>query len=127
MTHLMLTTLVTISAQIMHFVKNNFVFKNGRRVSSKYVTFSVGDRLNIIFSKKYYFYSLFINFIFYKNLRRLGYFHWKFIRFRWNFLKHKTKNMYLVQEFQMGSTRERIVEKAVNKAFELLQKEILKM
>ena len=78
--------------QIMHFVKNNFVFKNGRRVSSKYVTFSVGDRLNIIFSKKYYFYSLFINFIFYKNLRRLGYFHWKFIRFRWNFLKHKPKN-----------------------------------
>jgi nicotinamide-nucleotide amidase len=33
----------------------------------------------------------------------------------------------LVQEFQMGSTRERVVEKSVNKAFELLQKEILKM
>ncbi|MEP2056978.1 MAG: competence/damage-inducible protein A [Maribacter litoralis] len=32
-----------------------------------------------------------------------------------------------VQEFQMGSTRERVVEKSVNKAFELLQKEILKM
>ncbi|SEM04123.1 nicotinamide-nucleotide amidase [Maribacter orientalis] len=36
-------------------------------------------------------------------------------------------DVHLVQEFQMGSTRERIVEKAVNKAFELLQKEILKM
>mgnify|MGYP003648221215 FL=1 len=35
--------------------------------------------------------------------------------------------VHLVQKFQMGSTRERIVEKAVNKAFELLQKEILKM
>tara|TARA_R110002051_G_scaffold101478_1_gene172312 strand:+ start:32123 stop:33373 length:1251 start_codon:yes stop_codon:yes gene_type:complete len=33
----------------------------------------------------------------------------------------------IIQEFKMGSTRERIVEKAVNKAFELLQKEILKM
>ncbi|KSA11905.1 competence/damage-inducible protein A [Maribacter dokdonensis] len=32
-----------------------------------------------------------------------------------------------VQKFQMGSTRERVVEKSVNKAFELLQKEILKM
>lgn len=32
-----------------------------------------------------------------------------------------------VQEFQMGSNRTRIVQKAVNKAFELLQKEILKM
>ena len=32
-----------------------------------------------------------------------------------------------VQEFKMGSTRERVVEKSVNKAFELLQKEILKM
>ncbi|WP_282113684.1 competence/damage-inducible protein A [Maribacter stanieri] len=34
---------------------------------------------------------------------------------------------HFVQEFQMGSTRERVVEKSVNKAFELLQKEILKM
>lgn len=34
---------------------------------------------------------------------------------------------HFVQEFQMGSTRERIVQKSVNKAFELLQKEILKM
>jgi nicotinamide-nucleotide amidase len=34
---------------------------------------------------------------------------------------------HLVQEFQMGSNRERIVQKAVNKAFELLHKEILKM
>ena len=33
----------------------------------------------------------------------------------------------IVQKFQMGSTRERVVEKSVNKAFELLQKEILKM
>lgn len=36
-------------------------------------------------------------------------------------------NSHLVQEFQMGNNRERIVQKAVNKAFELLQKEILKM
>ena len=35
--------------------------------------------------------------------------------------------IHFVQEFKMGSTRERVVEKAVNKAFELLQKEILKM
>ena len=35
--------------------------------------------------------------------------------------------LHFVQEFQMGSTRERVVEKSVNKAFELLQKEILKM
>ncbi len=34
---------------------------------------------------------------------------------------------HLVQEFQMGSNRDRIVQKAVNKAFELLHKEILKM
>ena len=34
---------------------------------------------------------------------------------------------HFAQEFQMGSTRERVVEKSVNKAFELLQKEILKM
>ena len=31
------------------------------------------------------------------------------------------------KEFQMGNNRERIVQKSVNKAFELLQKEILKM
>lgn len=36
-------------------------------------------------------------------------------------------NSHLVQEFQMGNNRERIVQKGVNKAFELLQKEILKM
>jgi nicotinamide-nucleotide amidase len=34
---------------------------------------------------------------------------------------------HLVKEFQMGSNRDRIVQKAVNKAFELLHKEILKM
>ncbi|SIR03866.1 competence/damage-inducible protein A [Maribacter ulvicola] len=39
---------------------------------------------------------------------------------------HGPKLKY-VEEFQMGSTRERVVEKSVNKAFELLQKEILKM
>ncbi|WP_419212219.1 competence/damage-inducible protein A [Maribacter sp. X9] len=33
----------------------------------------------------------------------------------------------LAKEFQMGNNRERIVQKSVNKAFELLQKEILKM
>ncbi|MFT6995571.1 MAG: nicotinamide-nucleotide amidase, partial [Maribacter sp.] len=32
-----------------------------------------------------------------------------------------------VEKFQMGTHRERIVQKSVNKAFELLQKEILKM
>ncbi|MFD0798038.1 competence/damage-inducible protein A [Maribacter chungangensis] len=32
-----------------------------------------------------------------------------------------------VEKFQMGTHRERIVQKAVNKAFELLQKEIIKM
>ena len=30
------------------------------------------------------------------------------------------------QEFRMGSQRERVISKSVNKAFELLQKEILK-
>jgi nicotinamide-nucleotide amidase len=32
----------------------------------------------------------------------------------------------VVEKFQMGSQRERIVQKTVNKAFEMLQKEILK-
>lgn len=36
-------------------------------------------------------------------------------------------DVHFVQEFQMGNNRTRIVQKAVNKAFELLQKEILKM
>jgi nicotinamide-nucleotide amidase len=43
------------------------------------------------------------------------------------FIAIEGPEIHFVQEFQMGSTRERIVEKAVNKAFELLQKEILKM
>ncbi len=38
-----------------------------------------------------------------------------------------TPNGVFAQEFQMGNHRERIVQKSVNKAFELLQKEILKM
>jgi nicotinamide-nucleotide amidase len=43
------------------------------------------------------------------------------------FIAIEGPEIHFVQEFQMGSTRERIVEKAVNKVFELLQKEILKM
>jgi len=43
------------------------------------------------------------------------------------FIAIEGPEIHFVQEFQMGSTRERIIEKAVNKAFELLQKEILKM
>lgn len=43
------------------------------------------------------------------------------------FIAIESDGLHLVQEFQMGNNRERIVEKAVNKAFELLQKEILKM
>lgn len=43
------------------------------------------------------------------------------------FIAIEGEGLQLVQEFQMGSNRERIVEKSVNKAFELLQKEILKM
>jgi len=36
-------------------------------------------------------------------------------------------NRVFAQKFSMGNHRERVVEKSVNKAFELLQKEILKM
>jgi nicotinamide-nucleotide amidase len=36
-------------------------------------------------------------------------------------------NGVVVEKFQMGTHRERIVQKSVNKAFELLQKEIVKM
>ncbi|MDO1511803.1 competence/damage-inducible protein A [Maribacter confluentis] len=43
------------------------------------------------------------------------------------FIAIEGEKIQLVQEFKMGSNRERIVEKSVNKAFELLQKEILKM
>jgi nicotinamide-nucleotide amidase len=43
------------------------------------------------------------------------------------FIAIEGPDIHFVQEFKMGSTRERVVEKAVNKAFELLQKEILKM
>ncbi|TLP73975.1 competence/damage-inducible protein A [Maribacter sp. ACAM166] len=43
------------------------------------------------------------------------------------FIAVEGAGLHVVQEFQMGSNRERIVEKAVNKAFEMLQKEILKM
>lgn len=78
--------------QIMHFVRNQFIFKNGELVKSKYTVFVLGDRLNVVFSKRYYFYSIFINYIFYKKVRRLGYFHWKFVRFRWNFLKRRPRN-----------------------------------
>jgi nicotinamide-nucleotide amidase len=43
------------------------------------------------------------------------------------FIALATPNRVFAQEFQMGSHRERIVQKSVNKAFEMLQKEILKM
>ena len=38
-----------------------------------------------------------------------------------------TPNNVFVEKFQMGTHRDRIVQKSVNKAFELLQKEIVKM
>jgi nicotinamide-nucleotide amidase len=43
------------------------------------------------------------------------------------FIGIATPNHVFAQEFQMGNHRERIVQKSVNKAFEMLQKEILKM
>jgi nicotinamide-nucleotide amidase len=43
------------------------------------------------------------------------------------FIALATPNRVFAQEFQMGNHRERIVQKSVNKAFEMLQKEILKM
>ena len=42
------------------------------------------------------------------------------------FIAIATPQKTVVEGFTMGSQRERIVEKSVNKAFELLQKEILK-
>lgn len=42
------------------------------------------------------------------------------------FIAVVSPNTVVVEEFQMGSQRERIVQKSVNKAFEMLQKEILK-
>ena len=43
------------------------------------------------------------------------------------FIAIATPNEVLVDKFMMGNQRTRIVQKAVNKAFELLQKEILKI
>jgi len=43
------------------------------------------------------------------------------------FIAIASPNGVFATEFNMGNHRERIVQKAVNKAFELLQKEILKM
>lgn len=43
------------------------------------------------------------------------------------FIALATPNRVFAQEFQMGNHRDRIVQKSVNKAFEMLQKEILKM
>lgn len=78
--------------QIMFFLKNNFFYKNGLPISSKFTMFSIGDRLNIVFTKKYYFYSVFVHFFFYKQLRRLNRQHWKFIKFRFGFGKWSPKN-----------------------------------
>ena len=61
--------------QICHFIKQNFIYKNGRVVESYYTYFNVGDRLNLIFSKKYYFYASFMYFFFRRQLRKLGRFH----------------------------------------------------
>ncbi len=43
------------------------------------------------------------------------------------FIAIATPNEVFVDKFMMGNQRTRIVQKAVNKAFELLQKEILKI
>lgn len=42
------------------------------------------------------------------------------------FIAIVSPNAKVVEEFHMGSQRERVVQKSVNKAFEMLQKEILK-
>jgi nicotinamide-nucleotide amidase len=42
------------------------------------------------------------------------------------FIGVATKNGECAHEFMMGSHRERVIEKTVNKAFELIQQEILK-
>lgn len=79
--------------QILFFIKNKFIYKNGQVVHSCFTTFKLGDRLNIIFSKKYYFYSIFLYFFFFKQLKKLNKYHWKFIRFKFNFYKQKPKSM----------------------------------
>jgi len=78
--------------QILYFIKHQFVYKNGSPVRHKYITFSVGDRLNIIFSKRYYFYFMAMHFFFFKQFRKLGRTHWKFIRFRFNLYKQCPQN-----------------------------------
>ncbi len=42
------------------------------------------------------------------------------------FIAISTPELTFAQKFTMGNHRERIVQKSVNKAFEMLQKEILK-
>ena len=42
------------------------------------------------------------------------------------FIAIATPNGVLVEEFNFGQPREKVVDRTVNKAFELLQKEILK-
>ena len=78
--------------QILYFIKHQFVYKNGLPVRHKYITFSVGDRLNIIFGKRYYFYFMAMHFFFFKQFRKLGRTHWKFIRFRFNLYKQCPQN-----------------------------------
>jgi nicotinamide-nucleotide amidase len=43
------------------------------------------------------------------------------------FIALATPNEVLVQEFNFGQPREKVLERAVNKSLEMLQKEILKM
>ena len=43
------------------------------------------------------------------------------------FIALATPNEVIVQEFNFGQPREKVLERAVNKSLEMLQKEILKM
>lgn len=78
--------------QIHFFIKQSFFYKNGSLVNHKDIVFSFGDRLNVIFSKRYYFYSLFIMIFFKKKLKRLGYYVWKYVRYRFNRHKRQPRN-----------------------------------
>lgn len=58
--------------QILYFINNQFVYKNGVLVKTPMIVFKAGDRLNLIFSKNYYFYSIFLYFFFFKQLKKLN-------------------------------------------------------
>lgn len=78
--------------QIDFFIKKKFFYKNGQPIDRYEVVFSFGDRLNVIFTKRYYFYSTFIFNFFKRKLNRLGYFVWKFLRNKFQFKKRQPKN-----------------------------------